>query len=299
MRVTGVFPPIATPFNEQGELDRQALADNVSLWNRFGLGGYVVAGSNGESALLGPREVVEAVRTVRARARPGTLVIAGTGRQSTMLTTDLTRAVAEAGADVALVMTPSFYGSQMSPQALQRYYEMVADAAPIPILIYNVPKFTHLNIEVDTVARIAPHPNIIGIKDSAGNIGQIIDLLRQCPEGFDVLVGNGPAFFSALQVGACGGILALANVAPGECVAIWRAVSAGEQATAREIHFRLMAVAKAITSGYGVPGLKAALDMLGYQGGLPRPPLLPLGEDGREHLSALLADAGLLARGNK
>ena len=294
MRITGVYPPIVTPFDDQHGLDLEALAANIRKWNDTGLKGYIVAGSNGEGALLEFEEVVEALRVARKAASADKLIIAGTGRQSTEATVRLTRAAADVGADAALVMTPFFYGRQMTPSALTRHFEALADTSSVPILIYNVPKFTHLNIAPETVAHLASHENIVGIKDSAGDIGQIIDLLRLCPPDFDILIGNGPAFFSGLQAGASGGILALANVAPRQCVAIWRLVGEGRHDEAREIHYRIMPVGRAVTSGYGIPGLKAALDLLGYHGGSPRPPLLPADQDTREAMRQILVEAGLL-----
>jgi len=294
IEIAGVFPPIATPFDIHGELDRAALRANVNRWNRTGLAGYVVAGSNGESAFLSDDEIETAIGIVREEALQGMRVIAGTGRESTRATIALTRRAAQAGADAVLVLTPSFYGAQMNVEALCHHFEAVADASPVPVLIYNVPKFTHLNIPVAAIERLSRHDNIIGLKDSAGNIGQIIDFLRVCPADFQILVGNAPAYLSALQVGATGGILALANVAPQECVRIWELVKQGQWGKAREIHFRLMPVGRAVTTTYGVPGLKAALDLLGYRGGPPRLPLLPLGEKEYEDLRNILSTAGLL-----
>jgi 4-hydroxy-2-oxoglutarate aldolase len=294
MDISGVYPPIATPFDAEGDLDRDGLRANVKKWNETGLAGYVVAGSNGESVLLETEEVLEAVRVVRAAALPDQRVIAGTGRQSTAATIQLTEKAADAGAEMALVMTPSFYAKQMTPAAFIQHYEALADASSVPILIYNVPKFTHLNISPETVAHLASHDGIIGIKDSAGDIGQIIDLVRLCPSDFNVMVGNGPAFFSALQAGARGGILALANVAARECVTIWELVNDGRDEEAREIHYRLMPVGRAVTSVYGIPGLKGSLDLLGYRGGTPRPPLLPADGTTRERLEEILRAAELL-----
>lgn len=295
MDISGVYPPIATPFNAEGNLDRDGLEANIKKWNETGLAGYVVAGSNGESVFLETEEVLEAVDVVREAALPEQRVIAGTGRQSTAATIRLTERAAKAGADMALVMTPFFYAKQMTPPALIHHYEMLADVSPVPVLIYNVPKFTHLNISAETVAHLASHERIIGIKDSAGDIGQIIDLVRLCPADFNILVGNGPAFFSGLQAGACGGILALANVAPRECVTIWELVNAGRDKEARDIHYRLMPVGRAVTSGYGIPGLKGCLDLLGYRGGSPRSPLLPADDVMRGRLKEILVAAELLS----
>lgn len=295
LNLAGVYPPIITPFDDSGALDTEALAYNIQKWEGTGLRGYCVAGSNGEGVLLTDEEICRAVRLVRQVASPEKIVIAGTGRESTAATIRLTRAAAEAGADVALVITPSFYGGEMAPAALIRHYEAVAEASPIPILLYNVPKYTNLNMAPATVARLAGHEKIVGIKDSAGNIAQIIDLLRLCPPEFQVFVGNGPAFLSGLQVGAAGGILAVANVAPKEYVSIWELVRAGRWEEARQIHFRLMPVGYAVTTGYGVPGLKAAMDLLGYRGGAPRPPLLPADTATRQALAEILRQAGLWA----
>jgi len=299
MHIKGVYPPIATPFDDQGCLHVEALAANIRKWEDAGLSGYVVAGSNGESALLEPEEIIQALRVVRRAASSDKLVIAGTGCQSTSATIRLTQTAADAGADAALVMPPYFYTSQMTEPALLYHYEAVADASPVPILIYNVPQYAHLNIAPETVARLAQHEKIVGIKDSAGNIGQIVDLMRLCPPDFDVLIGNAPAFLSGLQAGAAGGVLALANVAPRECVSIWQLVARGQFAEAREIHSRLMPVGRAVTTGYGVPGLKAAMDLLGYYGGTPRPPLLPATDTTRKAIRQTLIETGLLAnRGN-
>ncbi|HHX65599.1 MAG TPA: dihydrodipicolinate synthase family protein [Chloroflexi bacterium] len=294
MPITGVYPPIATPFDADGRLDAAALADNVACWNETGLDGYVVAGSNGENVLLDADEVVEAVRVVRRAALPDQRVIAGTGLQSTAATIRLTRAAAEAGADTVLVLTPSFYSGEMTPAAFIAHYQAVADASPVPVLLYNVPKFTHVNISPATVAQLAGHENIVGIKDSAGDIAQIIEFLRLCPPEFSVILGNGPAFLSGLQAGAVGGILALANVAPRECVAIHRLLSEGRVDEARKIHFRMMPVGRAVTSQFGIAGLKAALDILGYYGGPPRRPLLPADDATHASIRNILSEAGLL-----
>ncbi len=294
MILDGVYPPIATPFDQQGRVDTHALAVNVLKWNDTGLRGYVVAGSNGESALLEADEVVEAVSAVRHAAAEEMLVIAGTGCESTAATIQLSHACADVGADAVLVVTPAYYGSSMTPAALKQHFYAVADASPVPVIAYNVPKFTHLNMSPETVAQLAAHNNIVGLKDSAGDIGQVINLLRLCPPDFRVMVGNAPVYLSALQVGAAGGILALANVAPAECVAIYDLAQEGRWAEAQEIHFRLMPVGWAVTAGHGVAGLKAALDWLGFRGGDPRPPLLPADEAVREAVGAILVEAGLL-----
>ena len=292
--IRGVYPPIATPFDDQGSLDADALVANVDKWETTGLSGYVVAGSNGESVLLEDEEIVRAVEIVRKAAAPERRVIAGVGRQSTAATIALTKATTAAGSQFALVMTPSFYSGEMTAEALTRHYWAIADASPVPVLVYNVPKFTNLNIAPATVARIAQHENVVGIKDSAGDIPQVCDLVRLCPPEFDILIGNGPAFLSGMQLGASGGILAVANVAPRECVQVYEHVLTGEHAKARDIHLRTIEIGKAVTGRFGVAGLKATLDLLGYTGGAPRPPVLPASDEVRETIRQILVADGLL-----
>ncbi len=295
IKLEGVYPPIATPFDADGEMDAEALAGNIRRWNRADLAGYVVGGSNGESVLLRDGELCCAVEAVRAEAPEDKVVIAGTGRESTRDTIALTQEAARAGAQAALVMTPSFFAGQMTHEALLEHYQSVADASEIPIILYNVPKFTHLNLLVSTAAALARHDNIVGLKDSAGDIAQIIALRNACPGDFAILVGNGGAFYSAVEAGASGAVLALANVAPQACADIARWIAQGRHEDARRAHARLFPVNRAITVTYGIPGLKAAMDLLGYYGGPPRPPLMPVSEQVRDNIGAILRQGGLLA----
>ncbi len=291
----GIFPPVPTPF-ENGKLAPERLAQNIARWNAAGLRGYVAFGSNGESVFLDDEEKLEVVRTVVEAAAPGMAVIAGTGCESTAQTIRLTNACARLGAHAALVVTPFYYGPQMTEEALSRHFTAVADASDIPILVYNVTKFTHLSVSVRLAARLAEHPRIIGIKDSNGNVaalGELIDRVDR--KRFAVLVGTAGALFGALGLGAAGGIVALANVAPEACVAIARHVARGEWEEARRLQLRMLPVNTAVTATYGVPGLKAALDLRGYFGGEPRPPLLPSGPEERAAIERILRNAGLLS----
>lgn len=289
----GVFPPIPTPLAE-GEVAHDKLSENIAQWNQTGLAGYVVLGSNGENVYLSEAEKRAVIATAREAIPSDKLLIVGTGRESTRLTVESTQTAADLGADGALVVTPSYYKGQMTTEALYRHYTAVADASPIPILVYNVPKFTGLNIAPTLVARLAEHPRIVGMKDSAGNIGQLIEIIRLAPPDFEVLVGNAPTYFSALGVGAVGAVLALANVAPWECVAIKELSDQGKLDEARVLHFKLMPVGRAVTSQFGIGGLKAALDLLGYYGGHPRSPLFYPSSEEVEEIRGILRQAGLL-----
>ena len=273
MEIRGVLPPIPTPFLEDGTLALDSLRANLARWNATGLAGYLVLGSNGEAPHLAPdekRAVLEAAR----EAIPAEMVLmAGCGEASTRATMATTRMAAHAGADCALIITPSFFRSQMTPDVLSDHYRAVAEASPIPILLYNVPVFTGVNLPSEAVAALAEHDNIIGIKDSLGDLAQLARILRDTPEEFIVLVGSGPVFYPALCLGAHGGILAVACLRPERCVAIAEAVRAGDHDTAREDQLGLLTVARLVTALHGIGGLKAGLDHLGYYGGPPRKPL--------------------------
>jgi 4-hydroxy-2-oxoglutarate aldolase len=290
----GILPPIPTPFDENGQLNLEALRANIVRWNETGLAGYVALGTNGEAALLDSDESLAVVRTVRQAIAPGMSLIVGAGRESTRATVAACLAAAEAGADAVLVITPWYYKRAMTDAALRRHYEAVAEASPVPVLLYNMPANSGVNLPVSTVAELAGHANIVGIKDSAGDIGQLSDIVRSTPQDFAVMCGNAGAFLPSLLLGTVGGILALANVAPRQTIALYQAARAGRLDEARALHERLMPVGTAVTRTYGIGGLKAALDLLGYAGGQPRPPLLPPSPAGVEDIRRILEAAELL-----
>ena len=289
----GIFPPIATPFIN-GKVAYDKLASNVAKWNRTGLKGFVVLGSNGEYVYLSEEEKRTVVDTVVESATKEMLVIAGTGCESTAETLRLTEDCARIGVHAALVVTPHYYAGRMREAALMKHFSELADHSPIPILLYNVPKFTHINMAADFVIRISEHPNIIGLKDSSGNIIQLAEILNGISKDFNVLVGTAGVLFSGLTIGCVGGISALANVAPEACVKIFDLVKAGDLDAARELQLKMIPVNQAVTAIYGVPGLKAAMDMRGYFGGDPRLPLLPSSEQERSEIEAILKKADLV-----
>jgi 4-hydroxy-2-oxoglutarate aldolase len=289
----GIFPPITTPFSA-GKVAHDKMASNVEKWNRTGLKGYVVLGSNGEYVYLSEEEKRAVVDTVVQAAADEMLIIAGTGCESTTETLRLTEDCAKLGAHAALVVTPHYYAGRMKEAALIKHFSELADHSPIPILIYNVPKFTHINMAAEFVARLSKHPNIIGIKDSSGNVIQLGELLNGVAKDFSVMVGTAGVLFSALTIGCVGGVCALANVAPEACVRIFDLVKADDLDAARELQLKMIPVNQAVTATYGVPGLKAAMDMLGYFGGDPRLPLLPSSEQERSEIKNILKKADLL-----
>jgi 4-hydroxy-2-oxoglutarate aldolase len=291
----GVFPPIPTPFETNGEVAYDALTSNLARWNAYELAGYIVLGSNGEGVLLSTEEKVQVWQVARRAIPRSKLMIAGTGAQSTRGTIALTQRAADAGADAALVVTPHYYSPKMTADALVRHYEAVADASPIPVLIYNVPKFTGVNMDAAALARVAHHSRIVGTKDTSGNITQLAQTVHLAGPDFQVLAGSANFFLAGLAVGAVGGILALANLAPDRCLELYGYFVEGRMAEAAALQRRLIPANHAVTAGLGIAGLKAALDMLGYYGGPVRAPLLDLNGRERQKLREILEEGGLLS----
>jgi 4-hydroxy-2-oxoglutarate aldolase len=203
------------------------------------------------------------------------------------------RAAADSGADVVLVVTPYYYKGSMTQDAFARHFNDVADQSPLPVLIYNVPANTGVVIESATIAKLAAHENIIGVKDSAGNMGAISETIRRTPASFQVMVGNGGILFPSLMMGATGAVLAIACAAPRACVDLYEAVKAGDHQRGRELQNRIAPLSHIVTAGLGVPGLKAAMEMLGLAGGPPRAPLVPVSSSERERIKAVIRETGL------
>ena len=276
---TGIYTPIATPFRDDGTVDERALAANVSRWMTTPLTGLVVLGSNGEATSLDDSEADRIVEIVRAGVPSSRPLIAGTGRESTRATIAATRRAAAAGADAALVRTPSFFKPQMTTDAFVRHFTEVADASPVPVLLYNVTAYTGVNLLPDAVERLAVHPNIVGMKESGSDIGQIAEYVARTPDDFTVLAGSATTLVHALCAGCDGAILALASLAPAECVLMTTLVREKRLDEANALQRRLMPLARSVGTSYGVPGLKAALELSGYAGGSPRPPLRPVSSE--------------------
>ena len=287
MKLSGVMPPITTPFKD-GKLALDQLRKNFQKWNKTGLSGYLVLGSNGEAVYLNEKEKTKVIEVSREVIATSKIMIVGTGMESTQETIRFTNQSAKMGADCALVVTPSYFKGSMKPQILYDHFISVAESSRIGILLYNVPQFTGINMESELVAKLSAHPNIIGIKDSSGNIGQLSEIIYLSHEKFAVFVGSAPVFFPALCVGAVGGILAVAQVAPQACVQIQNLFNKGKMDEARALQSQLTPLAKAVTAIYGIGGLKMAMDLAGYFGGHPRPPLKRPGKEVEEELKRLL-----------
>lgn len=289
----GIFPPTATPLLDD-EIDLAAFRANVDRWMRTGLRGLVVLGSNGEAPLLDDEESVRLVATAREGVPRDRLLIAGTGRNSTRETIALSRAAAGAGADAVLVLTPSVFRPQMTADALLRHYRAVADACPVPVLLYNHPATTGVALTPAVVRQLAEHPNIAGIKESSGDLTVVGELATLVSPTFQLVVGSAPTLYASLLVGAQGGVVAVANVVPDLCVQLHTLVQTNRFAEALALQRALSPLAIAVTTGYGIAGLKAAMDLAGYHGGAPRRPLAPLPEEARRAVAGLYET--LLAR---
>lgn len=289
----GIFPPITTPFID-GKVAYDKLAFNIEKWSKTGLKGFVVLGSNGEYVYLSPAEKRKTVETVAQNTPDGMVVIAGTGCESTDETIALTNDCASLGAHAALVITPHYYGGEMSETTLINHFTVVADNSAIPILLYSVPKFTHITVAAKVVAELSQHPNIIGIKESSGNVNLLGQYLNNMSDDFNVMIGTAGVLFGGLSIGCAGGVLALANLAPQKCVQIFDYVKQGRFDEAKTLQLKMIPVNNAVTATYGVPGLKAAMDMRGYFGGEPRLPLLPASDQIKSEIKAILQQAELL-----
>jgi len=292
MNLAGIYPPIVTPFLKD-DVAHHYLAENVEKLSKSGIKGLIVLGSNGENVYLSEEEKIDVVKTTIQSASKNMLIIVGSGCESTRETIYLTNRMAKMGAHAALIVTPFYYGTKMNDEALIKYYSTVADQVEIPILLYNVPKFTGINLSVEALSALSKHPNIIGIKDSSGNVNQLGQYLNQVNPDFNVLVGTAGALFGALTLGCKGGILALANILPKKCVEIFQLVQDGKIKEARELQLRMIPVNHAITAKYGISGLKYAMNLLGYKGGEVRSPLLATKYEEQEKIKEILMGAGI------
>ena len=291
MQLQGIFPPIATPFDHNGEIYAAKLRHNVEKWNLTALHGYVVMGSTGESVMLTAAEKITVWELVARYAAPEKLLIAGTGVESVRETVSLTNTAAEMGYKAAMVRTPHYYKAAFSrPEAQMLYFRAVADQAHIPVIIYNWPQTTGIDIPAEAVAALSEHPNIVAVKESSGNLEKVMRMVRETKAGFEVLVGSAPTLWPSLLMGARGGILAYANAAPYSCIAIWEAYLKREEAAGLDWQNRIAPASRLVTVKYGIPGLKYAMDLNGYYGGIARLPFSPLGAEAKREIEAAFQD---------
>ena len=287
----GVLPPMITPFTKEGDVDYAAFKKNVEKWNESALCGYLVLGSNSETAYLTEEEKLKLVEITVATAKKDRILIAGTGMETDRDTIALTNKAADMGIQAALILTPCYYSSNMNATVLINYFTKVADNCKIPILIYNVPKFTHVNIPDEALRVLSKHPNIIGMKDSTGDIAQLVRFQNVIGDAdFQILTGTASAWYPAMALGVKAGIFALANSNPNELIEVQTLFDNGEYDKSCELYRKMFVLNTAVTATYGIPGLKYASSLLGFEGGHVRCPLLDLNADKEKEVKEIFKD---------
>lgn len=289
-KLAGVMPPVPTPFDGKGEVAPGKLEDNLAQLSRHDLAGFIILGSNGEYVYLDETEKVVLFKAARRAIPNDKLFIAGTGAEATRTALRLTKIAAEEGADAAIVITPAYYKPAMTGEAMLRHFTTIADASPIPVILYNMPAYAGIDVSVDTILKLAEHPNIIGLKESGGNLVKISEITRGVAEkelDFAVLAGSASFLQPSLMMGARGGIMASTNVAPDLCVAIYQTCQKGQIEESRRLQQQILPLNAAVTTKYGVAGLKFVMNRIGLYGGPVRPPLLPLTPAEQESLSKM------------
>ncbi len=289
MVISGIFPALTTPFDSDGGVSLAGVRQNIARYNQTAIAGYVVLGSTGESVMLGSAEADSVLVAAKEVAIPEKVLIAGTGAESTAETIARTKRAAALGYQVALVKTPYYYKPAYRPETYIHHYRAVADASPIPILLYSVPIFTGITLETPEILELSQHPNILGIKDSSGAIQRVAEVVGGAPPGFHVLTGGASVIYPALCVGARGAILALADALPEKCAELYHLVQSGQHDRAKALQLLIAQASKRILSEGSIAGLKYAMDLRGYHGGLPRLPLLPLKEEKKRAIADVIS----------
>ena len=290
-KLHGIYAPIPTPFNESGDVAWDKLESNMEYFNKTDLSGIVAMGSNGEFVTMTHDEKKDLISKLCELAKGKKHVSAGCGCESTRETIALCEHAAKAGAATALVLNPNYYKAALKDNVLYEFYKDVADASPIPLIIYNMPGNTGVNLSSQLITSLSEHPNIIGVKDTGGNIVQITEVIHNTADDFVVFAGSASFLFATLALGGLGGTLALANIMPNECVRMQTLVTENKHVEAAALQRKLMAINKAVTQGFGIAGLKAVMEMIGLYGGPPRKPLLPISPEDRKTLQAIFDKA--------
>lgn len=292
-KLQGVFAALTTPF-ENDKISIKYFRENIKKYNSYDLAGYVVAGSSGEAAYLTDEESVILVKEALEASAPDKKIIVGTARESTASTIAFTNRMADLGIRAALIRTPSYFKSVMTSEALKRHYYAIADESQIPVIPYHIPQVTGLYIEQQLVVELSKHPNIIGIKDSSGNLPFLGEVIPNLPPDFSYLLGAGSVFLFGLLLGASGGILRLADVISELCATLYYDFLAGEWEKASRLQRDIIPLNNAIIQTHGIAGTKYAIDLLGFYGGPPRNPILPLNANGKKGIEKILKNLNLI-----
>ncbi len=291
----GIFSPLATPFVDD-KISPEKFRENIQKYNSLDLAGYVILGTSGESPLLSVEESEKLVQAGKEAASPGKKIIVGTGLESTKMTLEFTNRMADLDIDAAMIRTPSYFKSRMNREALKKHFLFLADQSKVPVLIYNNPRVLGVSVDSELLIELSKHPNIAGIKDSSGDLSFLAETIPHIDPPFSFLIGAGGVFLPGLRLGASGGILAIADVAPAQCVELYNLYLEGKMDDALKLQFDLAPLSRAVAQTFGVPGLKYSLDMVGYYGGPCRLPLLPLDDESKKEIKAVLSKLGLLTK---
>lgn len=290
----GIYTPIVTSFKESEEIDYEAMKHNLNKWGNTNLDGVVVLGSNGEFVFLNMEEKLDVIKFVVNNFNKRKKIIAGVSCESTRETIWLSKEAAKLGVDAVLALPPNYYKGGMKEEIIYKHFIDVADESPVPLMIYNMPGNTGINISSELLSRLAKHPNIVGVKDTAGNIVQISETVRDTSSDFAVFAGNASYLLPALNVGARGATLALANIMPDECCELVKLVKEHRQDEALKLQQQLLKINMLVTGKHGVSGLKFALNLLGYKGGVARRPLRPISQEAKNEIEEELKRIGML-----
>jgi len=291
----GIFPPLATPFVDD-EISLEKLKENIQKYNSFDIAGYVILGTSGESALLSVEESEKLVRAGKEAASEGKRIIVGTGLESTKMTLEFTNRMADIGIDAAMIRTPSYFKSRMNREALKKHFLLLADQSKVPVIIYNNPRVLGISVDSKLLIELSKHPNIAGIKDSSGDLSFLAETIPHLEPNFSFLMGAGSVILPGLRLGATGGILAIAGIAPAQCAELYKLHLEGKMEDALKLQLDLAPLNRAVVQTFGIPGLKYSLDMVGYYGGPCRLPLIPLDDESKKEMKAVLSKLGLLTK---
>jgi 4-hydroxy-2-oxoglutarate aldolase len=293
MNLSGINPPLTTPFIN-GEVAYEKLKENIAIYNKKDLNGYVLLGSYGEAYFLNQQEKLRIIETARKAIPTDKTLIAGVNIESTTEAIKFVNQVAGIGADAAMISTPCYYKGAMTEDALYKHFWQIADEAAIPIVVYNMPRYTGINLSPDLIIRLSEHPNIVGAKDSSGNLTQMEEVVSHVNPNFKYLLGAASILYAGLCLGAAGGILAAADILPQEFCQLYKNGIEKKHDAAKQLQMKLLSISKALTITYGIAGGKAAMDMMGYYGGPARSPIRPLSPEGKKTIKKLLQEGGFL-----
>ncbi len=296
LNLNGIIAALPTPFNYEGEVDHEKLKNNIEHWNRTDLLGYLILGSTSEFPHLTTDEKLAVIETVRGVMAGEKLLLVGTGELSTRQTIEMTGRAHDFGADGAVVITPFYYKKLLNDEHHEAHFRRIADTSPIPIMIYMIPQFSGVYLMPETIAGLAEHQNIIGLKESSGDLSALKDLFRELKtDNFNVMLGGPAIFTQGLEAGAAGAIFAVAALAPNACIAVEHAYRHSNHERAEDLQNRLTKLAR-VTTANGVGHLKAAMDLVGMYGFLPRSPMPVPTESEREEIEKTIAESGFFEK---